>query len=95
MLLFLSTAFASPHPTDILPRATFDLAGIQIVVGGDVTGELSGSLNNTGTLHSIVFRDDGQQADATSGDNIWSAHVAVTEIQHDSMLQLTTNGTTM
>ena len=95
MFLFLCSALASQHPTDILPTAAFDLSGIQIIVGGDVVGEIAGSLNNTGTLHPVVFRDDGQQVDATSGDNIWSAHVAVTEIQHDSMLQLTVNGTTV
>jgi hypothetical protein len=92
MIFLLCTAQAALHPTDSLPVSDYNSPGIHIIIGGDISGELTGSVNNTGTLDSLTFLDDGKQVDAVANDNIYSAHVGVSEQNHDSMLLITNNG---
>ncbi|MEC8379775.1 MAG: hypothetical protein VXZ96_05615 [Myxococcota bacterium] len=72
-------AQASTHPTDSLPVSKSEQSGLQVIIGGDVDGNLSGSLIETGTTHRLEFLDNGKKLDVQLGDNVWVAHVKVTQ----------------
>ena len=53
--------------------------GFQIIIGGDVNAPLSGTLKEASTTHSLEFTDDGNGLDVQPDDNVWVAHVQVTQ----------------
>ena len=88
MLLWSFLGLASPHPTDRLPVSESEQSGLQIIIGGNIEAELSGTLTESTTTHTLVFVDDGQNLDVQAADGVWVAHVVVGQKGGEAPLSL-------
>jgi len=78
MLFLIYSLAIAGHPTDVLPiSSTFKKDGLQVIVGGEITGSLVGSIEDNGKPTILLFLDDGAGADPIKGDGIYVAYLPI------------------
>jgi hypothetical protein len=78
MLFLIYSLAIAGHPTDVLPiSSAFKKEGLQVIVGGDITGSLIGNIEDNGKPMMLSFLDNGAVADPVKGDGIYVAFLPI------------------